>query len=68
VFVSKKKLSITHLDCGSNNPTIKLLYDVAMGYVQRLFGEETEKAKAIQSIWDNTKSQVEKCQQSGCIL
>lgn len=55
-FLCLQKLSITHLDCGSDDSTMKLLYKAAMTYVQRLVGEETEKAEVIQLICDNTEN------------
>ncbi|RCH88515.1 hypothetical protein CU097_002122 [Rhizopus azygosporus] len=68
MFLCSQKLSITHLDCGSDDSTMKLLYKVAMTYVQQLVGEETEKAEVIQLICDNTENQIEKikrCIQQG---
>ncbi|KAI7907728.1 uncharacterized protein BX663DRAFT_9563 [Cokeromyces recurvatus] len=60
MFLCSQKLSIKHLDCGSDDSTMKLLYKVAMIYVQQLVGEETEKAEAIKLICDNTENQIEK--------
>lgn len=47
---------------------MKLLYKVAIAYVQQLVGEETEKSEVIQLICDNTENQIDKikrCMQQG---
>ncbi|EIE81080.1 hypothetical protein RO3G_05785 [Rhizopus delemar RA 99-880] len=60
VFLCSQKLSIKYLDSGSDDPTMKLLYKVAITNVQQLVGGKTEEAEAIQSICDNTENQIKK--------
>lgn len=59
-FICSQALSISTLDYGKNDKTVKLLYSIAHANVEQLSGEEDEKLEAISNICNSSQIQLQK--------
>ncbi|GAA5808633.1 hypothetical protein MFLAVUS_002025 [Mucor flavus] len=59
-FICSQAVSISLLDYGKNDKTVKLLYSIAHANLEQLSGEEDEKLQAINNICNSSQMQLQK--------